>query len=79
MSADITSGHLSATFDLAPRHVSLTLISAQATLRLPAGTAYAVSSRVTSGYVRVGVPQDSGAPRTVTDRIVSGELELLPG
>jgi hypothetical protein len=78
LTAAITSGHLSAAFDLAPRHVSLTLISAQATVALPAGDAYAVSSRVTSGYVHVGVPQDSGAPRKVTDRIVSGELELLP-
>jgi hypothetical protein len=78
LTATITSGHLSATFDLPPRHVGVTLSSAQATLRLPASTAYAVSSQVTAGYVRVAVPRDSTAARTVTDRIVSGELELLP-
>jgi hypothetical protein len=78
LAAAITSGHLSATFEAAPRRVSLTLISAQATLRLPASVGYAISSQVTSGYVHVGIPQASSAPRTVTDRIVSGELELLP-
>jgi hypothetical protein len=78
LAAVITSGHLSATFDLAPRQVSVTLTSAQATLRLPASTSYAVSSQVTSGYVHVGVPQDSSAARTVTASINSGELELLP-
>lgn len=78
LAATITSGHLSAAFDLPPRQVSITLTSAQATLRLPASTSYAVSSQVTSGYVHVGVPQDSSAPRTVTVAIDSGELELLP-
>ncbi len=76
LAATITSGHLSATFDLPPRRISLALTSAQATLRLPAGIPYAVRSQVTSGYVHVGIPQDSTAPRTVTDRIISGELEL---
>jgi hypothetical protein len=31
---------------------------------------------VTAGYLHVGVPQDGSSPRTVTARIVSGELEL---
>jgi hypothetical protein len=78
LAAVITSGHLSATFDTAPQRVSITLTSAQATLRLPGMVSYAVSSQVTSGYVHVGIPQASGAARTVTARIDSGELELLP-
>lgn len=78
LAAVITSGHLSATFDAAPRRVSVSLTSAQATLRLPASTEYAVSSQVTSGYVHVGIPQAAAAARTVTARIDSGELELLP-
>jgi hypothetical protein len=77
--ATITSGHLSAAFAAAPRKVDVTLTSSQATLRLPASTSYAVSQQVTSGSVSVGVPQASGASRTVTARVVSGDLELLPG
>lgn len=74
----LTSGHLSATFASAPRRASITLAHAQATLRLPARSTYRVTQEVTSGYVRVGVPQADAAPRTVTARIDSGELELLP-
>lgn len=74
----ITRGHLSATFAAPPQRASITLASAQATLRLPARSAYRVTQEVTSGYVRVGVPQAASATRTVTARIDSGELELLP-
>jgi len=77
LSAAITSGHLGATFDTAPRRVSVALRSAQATVWLPADVAYAVSGQVTDGYLHAGIPQAAGAPRTVTARIVSGELDLL--
>lgn len=82
--AAITSGHLSATFATPPRRVSVTLHSAQATLRLPASTRYSVSSQVTSGFVHTGVPQASHTGHTdrtghtIQARIISGELELLP-
>ena len=78
LAAVITSGHMSATFDAAPRKVSVTLTSAQATMRLPATASYAVSSQVTSGYVHVGIPQDSTANHSVSALIDTGELELLP-
>jgi hypothetical protein len=78
LAAVITSGHLSAAFTTPPRQVSITLTSAQAALRLPDGAAYRVTQQVTSGYVRVAIPRASGAPRSVTVRIDSGELELLP-
>jgi hypothetical protein len=78
LTAVITSGHLSATFTTPPHQVSITLTSAQAALRLPDGAAYRVTQQVTSGYVRVAVPQAGSAPRSVTVRIDSGELELLP-
>jgi hypothetical protein len=78
LNATITSGHLTAAFAAAPRKVDVTLTSAQATLRLPANVSYAVSDQVVSGYVHVGVPQAAAAPRGVTARVVSGELELLP-
>lgn len=78
LTAVITSGHLAATFAAAPRKVNITLTSAQATLMLPANLSYAVSDQVTSGYIHVGIPEASAAPRAVTARVVSGELELLP-
>jgi hypothetical protein len=78
LAAVITNGHLSAAFAAPPRRVSITLASAQATLRLSAGVAYRVTQQVTSGYLRVGIPQAASATRTVTARIDSGELELLP-
>jgi len=78
LAAVITNGHLSAAFTAPPRRVSITLASAQATLRLSAGVAYHVTQQVTSGYLRVGIPQAASATRTVTARIDSGELELLP-
>jgi hypothetical protein len=77
LTAVITSGHMSATFAAPPRKLSVTLTSAQATVRLPGSVSYAVSSQVTSGYVHVGVPQSAAAARTVMARIDSGELELL--
>jgi hypothetical protein len=60
-----------------PGRVSLTLVSAQAALHLPAGVPYRVSPQVTSGYVHAGIAQASDAGRMITARIVSGELELL--
>jgi hypothetical protein len=78
LAAVITNGHLSAAFTAPPRQVSITLASAQATLRLSASVAYRVTQQVTSGYIRVGIPQADSATRTVTARIDSGELELLP-
>jgi hypothetical protein len=77
LQAAITSGHLDATFAAAPKQVSVTLISAQATLSLPGTVAYAVSDQVTSGYVHVGIPVTAGAAHTVTARVLSGELDLL--
>jgi hypothetical protein len=77
LAAQITSGHLSASFDVAPRQVSVALVSAQATVRLPGGVGYLVSSQVSSGFVHVGIPQVADATRTVTARIDQGELQLL--
>jgi hypothetical protein len=75
--AAITSGHLSATFAAAPRHIAIALISAQATLRLPPAAGYAIRAQVTAGYMHTGIPQNDSAARTIAVRIDSGELELL--
>jgi hypothetical protein len=75
--AAITSGHLSATFAAAPRHIAVALVSAQATLRLPPSAGYAIRARVTAGYLHVAIPRNDSAARTIAVRIDSGELELL--
>jgi hypothetical protein len=75
--AAITSGHLSATFAAAPRHIAVALTSAQATLRLPPSAGYAIRARVTGGYMHVAIPRNDSAARTIAVRIDSGELELL--
>ena len=77
LAAQITSGHLSASFDVAPRQISVALVSAQATVRLPGGVGYLVSSQVSSGFVHVGIPRAADATRTVTARVDQGELQLL--
>jgi Toastrack DUF4097 len=77
LTAVITSGHLSTAFTAVPRQVSITLTSAQATLHLPGSAAYRVAQEVTSGYVKVAIPQAASATNTVTARIHSGELELM--
>jgi hypothetical protein len=78
LDAVITSGHLTATFAAPPRRVGITLARAQATIRLPAITAYRVTQEVASGFVKVAVPEAGSATRTVTVRIDSGELALAP-
>lgn len=77
LTAVITSGHLSATFLSPPRQLGVTLLSAQATVRLPAGSVYRLSQQVTSGYLHAGVPQSPSASRTISAQITSGELELV--
>ena len=77
LAAQITSGHLSASFAVAPRQISVALVSAQATVRLPGGVGYLVSSQVSAGFVHVGIPRAADATRTVSARIDQGELQLL--
>jgi hypothetical protein len=79
LAAAITSGHLSATFLSPPRQLGVTLLSAQATVRLPTGSAYRLSQQVTSGYLHAGVPQSPSASRTISAQITSGELDLISG
>ena len=79
LTAVITSGHLSATFLSPPRQLGVTLLSAQATVRLPAGSGYRLSQQVSSGYLRAGIPQSARASRTITARVTAGELDLESG
>jgi ribosomal protein S27AE len=76
--AKITSGDLNAGFVVPPSRVAVTLVSAQATLGLPGRASYRISEQVTEGYVQADIPQDPTTARTVTVRIKSGELTLLP-
>lgn len=75
--ATITSGTLSASFDAAPSLVSITLMSAQSTLRLPVDATYQVTQQVAGGNVAIDVPQAGTATHRVTASITSGDLELL--
>jgi hypothetical protein len=78
LTAAITNGRLSGDFSVPPRQVAVSLTSAQATIRLPARTAYRVTGKFTSGFMKVTVPQASDATHTVTVHVKSSELELLP-
>jgi Toastrack DUF4097 len=77
LDATITSGHISASFDTAPRRLAVSLVSAQGTVRLPAGGVYRLSQQVTAGYLQAAIRQAPGAARTITARIDSGSLELI--
>jgi hypothetical protein len=77
LTATVVSGTLSASFEVAPSLVSVTLTSAQGTLRLPGDTPYRVSQQVVAGSVKVAVPQARDAPSSVAARVTSGDLELL--
>lgn len=79
LTAQIISGHLDVRFAMPPRQVSVSLTSAQATVQLPPGVSYQVSSRVSSGYMYVGIPRTRRSVRTIAARIDQGELNLLPG
>lgn len=76
--AYISSGHLAADFAAPPRQLTVSLTSAQATIMLPGSVSYAVRSQVTSGYLQDGIRQSATAARTISVRIRSGELTLLP-
>jgi hypothetical protein len=77
--AYIGSGHLAADFAAPPGRLAVTLASAQATIHLPDSVRYAVTSNVTSGYLQNGIPTSATAARTISVRIASGEVSLLPG
>ena len=77
--AYISSGHLAADFAAPPGRLAVTLASAQATIRLPDSVRYAVTSNVISGYLQNGIPTSATAARTISLRISSGEVALLPG
>jgi hypothetical protein len=75
--ASITSGTLTAGFEVAPSLVDVTLRSAQCTLRLPVSVRYQVSQRVADGNVTIAVPQGGTAANRVIAHVTSGDLELL--
>ena len=76
--AVITSGQLAAAFARPPRRLQVTLASAQATVRLPGSAGYAVSTRVSSGSVTVGVPRSAASGYRVSIRLDRAQLQLLP-
>ena len=75
--ASIISGTLNAAFDAAPAHIAVTVTSAQATLRLPDTTAYAVHQQAVSADIQVKVPQSATATHTIQATATSGEINLV--
>lgn len=75
--ASITSGTLDATFASAPAHIAVTVISAQASLRLPAATAYNVQQQAVSASIDVAVPRSATSAHTIQATATSGEISLV--
>jgi hypothetical protein len=78
LAASITSGTLTASFQVAPALVAVTLASAQCTLQLPVSTDYQVSQQVSDGSVTVDVPRTTTAAHRITAQVTAGTLELTP-
>jgi hypothetical protein len=78
LTAQLSSGQLTAAFSAPPIQVSVALDNAQATVRLPSSTGYQVTQQVSSGSADVKIPQASGTGHSVMVRLQSSELELLP-
>lgn len=78
-SAAITSGTLNASFATAPTHVSVTVISAQASLQFPASASYDVRQKSVSADIQVNIPQSSTSVHTVQVSATSGEINLGTG
>ncbi|MEE4540565.1 hypothetical protein V2S66_01105 [Streptomyces sp. V4-01] len=77
----VVSGSADVTFAGAPASLTVQETSAAATVRLPAGDAYAVSTSSASADVQVRVPQDTGAAAAhrIALQVDSGSLQVLPG
>ncbi|HEV2638560.1 MAG TPA: DUF4097 family beta strand repeat-containing protein [Actinocrinis sp.] len=75
--AVITSGRLDASFSAAPAKISVSVVSAQATLHLPAAATYAVAQQVASGNVQVQVPQDPNSTHVIDAAVTSGQVTLV--
>lgn len=74
--AAITSGTLDASFATAPAHVSVSVISAQASLQLPADVSYDVRQQTVSADIQIGVPRSSTSAHVVQVSATSGEISL---
>ncbi|HEY3871724.1 MAG TPA: hypothetical protein VGM10_25405 [Actinocrinis sp.] len=75
--AVITGGELDAAFTGVPQHVSVSVISAQATLHLPGSAQYAVDEQIIAGSANVQIPRVAGAPNVVEANVTSGQITLL--
>ena len=75
-SAAITSGTLNASFATPPAHVSVSVISAQASLQFPADASYDVRRKSVSADIQVDIPQSSASVHTVQVSATSGEINL---
>lgn len=77
--ADITSGTLDASFVTAPAHVTVSVTSAQAALRLPGSVSYDVRQQSVSADVQVAIPQSTASAHIVQATATSGSIDLTTG
>lgn len=77
--ATITSGTLDASFASAPARVAVSVISAQAALRLPGTVAYAVRQQSISADIQVALPRSAASAHTVLATATSGSIDLTTG
>lgn len=75
--ASIISGTLDATFASAPTRIAVTVTSAQANLRLPDTTAYAVQQHAVSADIQIAVPQSATSTHVIQATATSGEINLV--
>lgn len=75
--ASMTSGTLDATFASAPARIAVTVVSAQASLRLPGATAYDVQQKAVSADIQVHVPQSATSTHIIQATATSGEISLV--
>lgn len=72
------SGNVRLSFTKPPEQVRVTDSSGNITVAVPAGVAYYVVAKASSGSTHVDVPQDSRSPRTIYLSDGSGNITVVP-
>jgi hypothetical protein len=79
VSADVSSGDTELSFSDAPDDVTVSAESGDVTVQLPAdGNPYSVRAESSSGRAQVDVPTDSSSTRSVSVRVSSGDVDVVP-
>lgn len=76
--ATTVDGSVTASFAKAPQQLQVQAVDGDVRVTVPPG-AYHVTTKSVSGGERVDVTQDPAAPREISVRTVSGDIEILHG